>query len=98
MDHLDIKTVEQYSKRMRTTLTLDPDIAEQLRQEMKRSGKPFKAVVNDVLRRGFGKRGEALPPFLVEPHDFQMLPGIDPDRMNQLLDELDAREAVRKQS
>jgi hypothetical protein len=74
---------------------VDSDIAEQLRREMKRSGKPFKTVVNEVLRRGFGHIAEPLLPFQVEPHDFQLLPGIDPDRMNQLLDELDAVEATR---
>ena len=80
---------------MRTTLTLDPDIAEQLRRETKRSGKPFKTVVNEVLRRGFGQTHD-LVPFQVEPHDFQVLPGIDPDRMNQLLDELEVAEVSRK--
>lgn len=83
---------------MRTTLTLDPDIAEQLRREVKRSGKPFKAVVNEVLRRGFGESSEPQAPFRVEAHDFGLLPGIDPDRMNQLVDEMEAMEVARKLS
>lgn len=87
-----------YSEQVRTTLTLDPDIAEHLRREVKRSGKPFKVVVNELLRRGLGQSTDSLPPFQVEPHDFGMLVGVDPDRMNQLLDELEAGEAARKLS
>ena len=37
---------------MRTTLTLDPDVAARLRQRREAEGRPFKDVVNDVLRRG----------------------------------------------
>lgn len=40
---------------------------------------------------------EATPPrFEVEPHSFGLEPGIDPDRMNRLADELEAEEAGRK--
>jgi len=37
---------------MRTTLTLDPDVARMLTDEAHRLRKPFKQVVNDALRRG----------------------------------------------
>jgi hypothetical protein len=37
---------------MRTTLTLDDDVAAKLRAEARRSGRPFRDVVNDALRRG----------------------------------------------
>jgi hypothetical protein len=37
---------------VRTTLTLDDDVAVRLEQEVKRRGQPFKAVVNDLLRAG----------------------------------------------
>ncbi len=37
---------------MRTTLTLDDDIAALLKREARMSGQPFKQVVNDALRRG----------------------------------------------
>lgn len=81
---------------MRTTLTLDPDVAEQLRREAKRSGRPFKTVVNDILRRGLGQKETPPGRFQVEAHDFQLLPGVDPDRMNQLVDELESLESVGK--
>lgn len=37
---------------MRTTLTLDPDVAEQLRKAVAKGDQSFKDVVNGALRRG----------------------------------------------
>ena len=37
---------------MRTTLTLDDDVAMQLKQKASQSGRSFKEIVNDVLRLG----------------------------------------------
>ena len=83
---------------MRTTLTLERDVAERLRQEMRRSGKTMKASVNEALRRGLGLGGRApkAPRFVVEPHAFGFKPGVDLDRLNQLSDELEAEEAGRR--
>jgi len=39
---------------MRTTLTLDPDVAERLRQRVRRTGQGLKTVVNEALRLGLG--------------------------------------------
>ena len=36
---------------MRTTLTLDDDVAAKLKAEQSRAGLPFKEVVNETLRR-----------------------------------------------
>ena len=41
-----------YDACMRTTLTLDDDIADSLKEQARLLGKPFKQVVNDALRRG----------------------------------------------
>jgi hypothetical protein len=83
---------------MRTTLTLDPDVAEQLEKEMRRSGRGLKATVNEALRRGLrmGARAPRPPRFDVRPHAFGVKPGIDLDRINQLVDELEATDAARK--
>jgi hypothetical protein len=35
-------------------------------------------------------------PFTVEPHQFGFRPGTDLDRLNQLVDELEAEEVARK--
>lgn len=82
---------------MRTTLTLEPDVARRLEQEVKR-GRGLKAVVNEALRRGFGlpTAEEPPPPFRVRPHPYGFRPGVDLDRVNQLLDEIEARDAARK--
>lgn len=83
---------------MRTTLTLDPDVAQRLAGETRRTGRSLKAVVNNAIRLGLGLTGKPPkgPRFTVEPHAFGLRPGIDPDRLNQLVDELDVEEAARK--
>lgn len=83
---------------MRTTLTLESDVARRLQQEIRRSGKGMKAVVNEALRSGLGlaERRETPPPFKVQPHSFGFKPGVDLDRLNQLVDELEAEEVARK--
>jgi len=37
---------------MRTTLTLDPDVAAKARQGAAKTGKPFRSVINAALRIG----------------------------------------------
>lgn len=83
---------------MRTTLTLESDVARRIKHEIQRSGKGMKAVVNEALRIGLGLTSPKKKPprFEVRPHSFGLRPGIDPDRFNQLLDELEVEEAARK--
>jgi hypothetical protein len=83
---------------MRTTLTLDPDVARRLELEMKRSNAGLKAVVNRALRLGLGMTDKPIRPrpFKVQPHDFGFRAGVDLDRLNQLVDELEVEETARK--
>ena len=83
---------------MRTTLTLDRDVAGRLRSEIRRTGKSLKAAVNEALRLGLGLAGKPprAPRFEVQPHAFGFKPGIDLDRLNQLADELEVEEAARR--
>jgi hypothetical protein len=83
---------------MRTTLTLDRDVAERLKQEMRRTGKGLKATINDALRAGLRIAGArpARTRFRVQPHAFGVKPGIDLDRVNQLVDELEVEETASK--
>ncbi|MBY0495981.1 MAG: ribbon-helix-helix domain-containing protein [Cyanobacteria bacterium] len=37
---------------MRTTLTLDPDVAARINKEAAKGDRTFKEIVNDALRRG----------------------------------------------
>jgi hypothetical protein len=41
---------------MRTTLTLDDDVAAKLKSEARRAGQPFREIVNETLRRGLASR------------------------------------------
>jgi hypothetical protein len=77
---------------MRTTLTIDDDLAGLLKRRARELGLPFKDVVNRTLRAGLGeqakpRRGTA--PKTI-PHAFGFRPGIDLDKLNQLADELEA--------
>ena len=83
---------------MRTTLTIEPDVAQLLRREIRRSDKSMKAVVNDALRIGLGMRGKRprTTRYQVKPHSFGFRPGIDINRLNQLADDLEAEELGRK--
>jgi hypothetical protein len=76
---------------MRTTLTLDPDVARLVEAEVHRARKPMKQVVNDALRRGLsvGARPARRKPYRVQPHVALLLPGIDRTRLNALADELE---------
>lgn len=79
---------------MRTTLTLDDDVAVKLRELAHRRRIPFKEVVNTVLRRGLAaqdRRDESGRPFRVEVFRSPFRPGVDPLKLNQLSDELEAR-------
>jgi hypothetical protein len=77
---------------MRTTLTLDDDVAKRLRQITKRTNRSFKDVVNETLRRGLsaGRRPSAPSErFVVHAKACGFRPGIDPLKLNQLVDELE---------
>lgn len=82
---------------MRTTLTLDDDVMAVLREEMERSRRPFRSVVNQALRLGLrvGAASETRQPFRVRPHDFRLKPGIDPDKLGQVADEVEVEAFVR---
>jgi len=78
---------------MRTTLTLDEDVAAFLREQARLQDRPFKQVVNDTLRRGMSPAvREAGPAYRVRPHRGGFRPGVDPLRLNQLNDELETQE------
>ncbi len=73
---------------MRTTLTLDPDVASMVRERLDRERISLKDVINDGLRRGLRPR-EANSAFTVVPNPSPLLPGVDPRGFNQLAEELE---------
>jgi len=83
---------------MRTTLTLDPDVAQLLEEEAHRRRLPWKQVVNDAIRRGLAAR---TPPsknkrYRVTPHKAKLRAGIDPASFNKLVDELEDEATLKK--
>ena len=76
---------------MRTTLTLDEDVAVRLRHEMARTGAGMKVVVNALLRRGLEapKAEEIARPFTVQARSMGLKAGMDMDDIAGLLDFLD---------
>jgi hypothetical protein len=79
---------------MRTTLTLDPDVADRLRALARERRLPFKQVVNAVLRRGLEDGPRA--PFRIEPRRLGLRPGVDLDQAGELAARLEDQETVRK--
>ena len=79
---------------MRTTLTLDDDLADSLREQARLQNKPFRRVVNDALRRGMspGAKEIPMPRYRVIPNKGGLAPGVDPMKLNQLNDQLETEE------
>ena len=74
---------------MRTTITIDDEVAAQLKELQHRARSTFKDTVNAVLMRGL-LASEPLasdPPFRVDAFDGGFAPGLDPTKLNQLVDE-----------
>lgn len=69
---------------MRTTLTLEDDLAERIADLARETRRPFKAVLNDTLRRGLGESAPHQPAFHLRPHPGNLRPGIDDRRFNEL--------------
>jgi hypothetical protein len=83
---------------LRTTLTLDDDLAGLLTQRARELGIPFKEAVNRTIRAGIGEdpvtRSQPAPKTI--SHSFGFGPGIDLDKLGQLADELEAEAFVEK--
>lgn len=74
---------------MRTTVTLEEDVAAKLKAEARRTGKPFKTVLNECLRVALSTtHGKAQPmSFRIKPRDLGALrPGLSLDNVAELLD------------
>jgi len=76
---------------MRTTLSLDDDVAAKLKDLCRRTGESFKSAVNRVLRDGLNARRVQKPekPFRVEARALGLRPGVSLDNVAELLEQLD---------
>ena len=79
---------------MRTTLTLDPDVAKLLHDEQYRTKKTFKEVLNSAVRASL--RGTpSKRPKLLPPRAMGLRTGIDPRELAGLADDLEAESYLR---
>jgi hypothetical protein len=76
---------------MRTTLTLDDDVAEKLRAEARQTGEPFKVVLNRTLRTGLDLRAKSapLPPFKVKARTLGLKPGFNYAKVSELIEQIE---------
>jgi hypothetical protein len=77
---------------MRTTLTLDDDVAAKLRAESRRAGRPFREIVNETPRLGLvGRR--AFPrqqPFTITARDLgDLKPGLSLGNVAELIEHVE---------
>jgi hypothetical protein len=72
---------------MRTTVTLDADVAEKAKRGAARLGKPFKSVINSALRIGLDEvlKPAAARPYHTEPRPLGLRPGLRYDHIAKLL-------------
>jgi len=83
---------------MRTTLTLDDQLARSLKERAHQSGQSFKEVINQTLRAGLA--AEQMPPkkrYTVKPVSLGgVLHGIDLDKALHIADTLEDQEIAHK--
>ena len=75
---------------MRTTLTLDDDVAAKLQDAARKNKRSFKDTVNEVIRLGLAvRKAPPLEPFKVEAKDLGLRPGLNYDNIEELLDQIE---------
>jgi hypothetical protein len=74
---------------MRTTLTLDDDVARLVEDAIHREHRSMKQVINDALRQALAPHVPRQEPYHLTPHESAVRPGFDPAGFNQLADELE---------
>lgn len=83
---------------MRTTITLDDDVAAKLQLQARKSGRPFKEVVNEALRTGLAvaSKVKQLSPFTVDQeHLIEFKPAYNYDKAEEVFDLLDTPRRLR---
>jgi hypothetical protein len=82
---------------MRTTVTLDPDIAAKLRSLAQERGVSFKEALNSALRRGLATRAPGSKrPYRLASRRLGLRTGVDLEHALRLAGELEDAETIRK--
>ena len=76
---------------MRTTITLDEDVAAKIKAKMQKTGLSFKEVVNEMIRAGlvFSEKAAKQKPFKVNARPLGIRPGLNYDCMSELLEQVE---------
>ena len=76
---------------MRTTLSIDDDVAELVEQEVRRSGETFKGTINRLLRLGLmaAHRPEKRKRFVVKPRNVTLPAGLGFDKTEEIIEYLE---------
>jgi hypothetical protein len=76
---------------VRTTLSIDDDIASLVEHEVQRTGDSFKGTINRLLRQGLmaSREKAAVKPFVVTPIPMGLGPEHSYDKISELLEELE---------
>jgi plasmid stability protein len=77
---------------MRTTLTLDDDVAAKLRAQARRAGRPLRDIVNETLRRALASRRVAAPRqcFKITARDLgDLKPGLSLDNVAEFIERVE---------
>lgn len=85
---------------MRTTLTIDDDLAGHIEERRRREGLSLKQVINTLLREGLrsGRQAPRAKRYRTKPHKLGMRAGFDPARINQLVDELETEAQLEREA
>jgi hypothetical protein len=81
---------------MRTTVTLDPDVAAKLKAVARERGISFKQALNSAVRAGLSGPRQARRAFKQYSQPMGLRPGFDLDKALQLAAALEDEEIVRK--
>ena len=81
---------------VRTTVTLDEDVAAKLKQTARERGISFKVAINDAVRAGLNGQARPAQPFQMKTFPMGVRPGINLDKALQLAGELEDEEILRK--
>lgn len=93
--HSDALIVWGYDAMMRTTVTLDDDVAAALQRTAGERGLSFKAAINAVLRAGLAAPAQPRP-YTVPSRPMGARAGIDLDRALTVAMDIEDDETLRK--
>lgn len=80
---------------MRTTVTLEPDLAKEVKAFAHRRRLSFPQALNELIRVGLASSARQAK-YVVQPHEGGFRPGVDPGKLNQLVDQLEVEDFIAK--